>query len=127
MSRSKESRTDASATADEASKTSENKGSSDNSMVLPLFDHKLPQFPTAIESPLSQRKLKIEAAGDSWKGRIKPKIRLMGRWLERAGFRPGETVLVTCVAPGILELRSSAQPTSNEGMQIPSEQSNCPF
>ena len=52
------------------------------------------------------RVLKIEADGDSWKGLIKPKIRLMGRWLEQAGFSPGSHVHVTCVAPGIIELRS---------------------
>lgn len=52
-----------------------------------------------------ERTLKIEANGDPWKGLIKPKIRLMGRWLERAGFQPGQRVQVTCVAPGVLELR----------------------
>lgn len=41
------------------------------------------------ESPLAVRKLKIEADGDFWKGLMKPKIRLMGRWLARAGFQPG--------------------------------------
>jgi hypothetical protein len=50
--------------------------------------------------------LKIEAGGDAWKGTIKPKIRLMGRWLERAGFRPDTRVTVRCLAPGIIELRS---------------------
>lgn len=53
------------------------------------------------------RTLKIEADGDCWKGLIKPKIRLMGRWLERAGFKPGQRVHVTCVAPGRIELRSA--------------------
>ena len=52
------------------------------------------------------RKLKIEANGDYWKGLIKPKIRLMGNWLERAGFKPGHRVQVTCIAPGVIELRS---------------------
>lgn len=52
-----------------------------------------------------ERTLKIEESGDSWRGLIKPKIRLMGRWLERAGFKPGQRVQVTCVAPGVLELR----------------------
>jgi Toxin SymE, type I toxin-antitoxin system len=52
------------------------------------------------------RTLKIEAEGDFWKGLTKPKIRLMGRWLERAGFSPGNRVQVTCVAPGVIELRS---------------------
>jgi hypothetical protein len=54
----------------------------------------------------SVRLLKIEADGDTWKRLIKPKIRLMGRWLERAGFRPGHHVQVTCVSPGVIELRS---------------------
>src|ERR1035438_4435958 len=52
------------------------------------------------------RKLKIEADGDPWKGLTKPKIRLTGRWLERAGFSSGSHVHVTCVAPGVIELRS---------------------
>ena len=55
----------------------------------------------------AERELKIEEEGDAWKGSIKPKIRLMGRWLERAGFRPGHRVHVICVAPGVLELRSN--------------------
>ena len=51
------------------------------------------------------RTLKIEADGDLWKGLVKPKIRLMGCWLERAGFKPGTHVQVTCIAPGVIELR----------------------
>jgi hypothetical protein len=53
------------------------------------------------------RRLKIEADGDSWNGVIKPKIRLVGLGLERAGFTPGSHVLVECIAPGLIELRSS--------------------
>jgi hypothetical protein len=65
------------------------------------------QFPN--QSGLrATRSLKIEADGDAWKRRIKPKIRLMGRWLERAGFKPGDRVHVVCVAPGVIELRSPA-------------------
>jgi hypothetical protein len=55
-----------------------------------------------------RRTLKIEAEGDPWKGVVKPKIRLMGRWLEQAGFRPGLRVQITCVAAGVIELRSDA-------------------
>ena len=60
------------------------------------------------ESPgiRSARSLKIEAEGNRWKAILKPKIRLMGRWLERAGFKPGSQVQVICVAPGVIELRS---------------------
>ena len=64
----------------------------------------------------SVRRLKIEADGDTWKGLIKPKIRLMGRWLERAGFRPGNHVRVISLAPGIIELRCSDALTGNETM-----------
>ena len=53
------------------------------------------------------RQLKIEAAGDFFRGLIKPKIRLMGRWLERAGFQAGNHVEVAYVAPGVIELRCS--------------------
>ncbi len=63
-----------------------------------------------MKTPESERTLKIEANGDPWKGLIKPKIRLTGRWLERAGFQPGQRVQVICVAPGVLELRSSEAP-----------------
>ena len=55
--------------------------------------------------PTKLRSLKIEAHGDFWKGLIKPKIRLSGKWLERAGFAPGHRVEVKCIAPGIIELR----------------------
>lgn len=54
---------------------------------------------------MNSRTLKIEADGDRWSG-IKPKIRLRGKWLERAGFKPGNRVSVKCVAEGVMELRS---------------------
>lgn len=56
----------------------------------------------------SGRTLKIETAGDFWRGLLKPRIRLTGRWLEQAGFKPGSHVQVICVAPGVIELRSPA-------------------
>jgi hypothetical protein len=63
------------------------------------------------------RRLKIEEHGDGWQGLLKPKIRLMGRWLEKAGFKPGGHVHIICTGPGVLELRStdvpSPQPTTN--------------
>ena len=60
------------------------------------------------------RTLKIEADGDFWKGIIKPKIRIKGHWLERAGFRPGNRVQVACIAPGVIELRSANPLAANE-------------
>jgi hypothetical protein len=71
--------------------------------------------------------LKIEPEGDPWKGLIKPKIRLIGRWLERAGFRPGNRVHVTCLAPGVIELRSPDALTVDETKQPSQEQPDCPF
>lgn len=59
-----------------------------------------------------QRTLKIEADGDRFKGALKPKIRLSGRWLERAGFEPGRRVSVTCVCQGKIELHSIDPPES---------------
>ena len=68
--------------------------------------------PAEVSPPV--RKLKIEADGDFWRGLMKPKIRLMGRWLARAGFQPGNRVQVTCVAPGVIELRSLEMAMVNE-------------
>ena len=83
------------------------------------------QQPT--EADPTVRTLKIEADGDPWKGLIKPKIRLMGRWLEQAGFSPGNRVEVTCVSPGLIQLRSPDASTLNEAKQSPQEQPDCPF
>lgn len=74
------------------------------------------------EPHLCVRRLKIEAHGDFWKGLIKPKIRLMGRWLERAGFRPGSHVHVSCVAPGLIELRCLDVSSAHEDKPALSEQ-----
>ena len=38
---------------------------------------------------MNTRTLKIEATGDFAARKITPKIRLAGRWLEQAGFKPG--------------------------------------
>lgn len=56
---------------------------------------------------MNSRTLKIEEDGDFSLGLIKPKIRLRGGWLERAGFKPGSRVSVTCLAHGVIELRAS--------------------
>jgi hypothetical protein len=54
---------------------------------------------------MKTRTLKIETAGDFWRGKVSPKIRLTGRWLERAGFAPGHRVTVEISQPGTLTLR----------------------
>ena len=86
-----------------------------------------PESAQRIEVDTPRRMLKIEASGDFWKGLIRPKIRIMGRWLERAGFRPGNRVHVTCVAPGVIELRSHDTVMANETKPDSGEQPECPF
>ena len=71
------------------------------------------------------RTLKIEEEGDYFRGHIKPKIRLMGHWLERAGFKPGTRVSVRCLGSGVIELRSESCKIS-ESTQAPSDRLDCP-
>jgi hypothetical protein len=73
---------------------------------------------------VSLRTLKIEEEGDFSEKSIKPKIRLMGRWLEKAGFRPGGRVHVVCRAPGIIELRVPDALNSSDTKPIKWEQSD---
>jgi hypothetical protein len=70
-----------------------------------------------VESPTPlaetrERVLKIEAIGDLWSRGIKPKIRLCGLWLERAGFKPGHKVRVISARRGELTLRCEEPPVS---------------
>ncbi|PYJ95711.1 MAG: hypothetical protein DME23_23130 [Verrucomicrobia bacterium] len=59
---------------------------------------------------MNARNLKIEATGDFAAGKVKPRIRLVGQWLERAGFKPGHRVEVRLDEPGKLTLCFSEQP-----------------
>ena len=51
------------------------------------------------------RNLKIEATGDFARRKIKPRIRLMGQWLEMAGFKPGHRVEIRSLREGELSLQ----------------------
>jgi hypothetical protein len=51
------------------------------------------------------RSLKIEAVGDFARCKIKPRIRLTGHWLERAGFKPGHRVEIQSSKTGELTLQ----------------------
>jgi len=53
----------------------------------------------------NKRTIKIEAVGDFAYRKIKPRIRLSGQWLERAGFRPGHRVEILQSNPGELSLQ----------------------
>lgn len=56
------------------------------------------------------RSLKIEEAGNRFKYGIVPKLRITGKWLETAGFKPGQRVTVTLISPGVIELRTETAP-----------------
>ncbi|MEI8290941.1 MAG: SymE family type I addiction module toxin [Verrucomicrobiota bacterium] len=60
---------------------------------------------------MKARNLKIEATGDFWRGQVKPKIRLTGQWLERAGFKAGNRVVVHVSQPGTITLQFVDQTT----------------
>jgi len=51
------------------------------------------------------RSLKIESVGDFAYRKIKPRIRLSGHWLERAGFKPGHRAEISLLQTGELALR----------------------
>jgi hypothetical protein len=70
-----------------------------------------PRETTHRNPDLKVRRLKIEETGDPWAGKVRPKIRLQGCWLERAGFRQGNYVHVKCVALGVMELQSTDSTT----------------
>jgi hypothetical protein len=59
------------------------------------------------------RSLKIEAIGDFAYRNIKPRIRLSGHWLERAGFKPGHRAIIHVGRPGELTLQFKEQPTAS--------------
>ena len=64
------------------------------------------ELPDEGDPEQSVRRLKIEEHGDFFSGRVKPKIRLMGHWLERAGFKPGRHISVRRLGSGVIELRA---------------------
>jgi hypothetical protein len=65
---------------------------------------------------VSTRILKIERTGDAWAKKLKPKIRLCGKWLEGAGFIPGERVELVITGPGTLTLRCIPNVSTTEEM-----------
>lgn len=48
------------------------------------------------------RMLKIQDAGDYFRKEVTPQIRLQGKWLLKAGLRPGKQVQITNPQPGVL-------------------------
>jgi hypothetical protein len=60
---------------------------------------------------MTSRTLKIEIAGDFFRRKTHPKIRLQGQWLAKLGFVAGSRVAVVPVTAGeiILKLESATQ------------------
>ena len=50
---------------------------------------------------MKTRTLKIEEAGDPYRYGIIPKVRVSGKWLEAAGFPPGERHTLTVLCPAL--------------------------
>jgi hypothetical protein len=59
---------------------------------------------TDSEKTVRRRSLKIEAVGDFAYRKIKPRIRLSGHWLEKAGFKPGHRAEIHVSSLGELML-----------------------
>ena len=75
---------------------------------------------------MNTRTLKIESTGDFFNGTVSPKIRLSGRWLERAGFKPGHRVEVQISQPGTLTLRFLEQSSQPAMQSPPAANTSCP-
>ena len=75
---------------------------------------------------MNTRTLKIESVGDFFNGKVSPKIRLSGRWLERAGFKPGCRVEVRNTEPGKLTLHLMGQSSPLALRPTPGQNPECP-
>jgi hypothetical protein len=53
---------------------------------------------------MTTRKLKVEIAGDFFRRKTYPKIRLQGQWLAKLGFPAGSRVAVVSMAEGQITL-----------------------
>jgi hypothetical protein len=55
---------------------------------------------------MNTRSIKIEIAGDFFRHKTHPKIRLQGQWLAKLGFPPGSRVQVVPGAVGEITLKA---------------------
>lgn len=55
---------------------------------------------------MNTRSLKIESAGDFFRRKTHPKIRLQGQWLAKLGFNPGDRVQVIPGLSGEITLKA---------------------
>jgi len=66
-------------------------------------------------APGMKRSLAIEELGTSFQAAKRvPLVRLKGHWLKAAGFAVGNRVTVTCLSPGVIELRAGDIPQTPE-------------
>ena len=61
-----------------------------------------------------RRTLKIETVGDFARGKIMPRIRLTGQWLEQAGFKPGHRVEISHSKAGEMVLQFQESSTDSD-------------
>jgi Toxin SymE, type I toxin-antitoxin system len=54
---------------------------------------------------MNARSIKVECAGDFFRQKTHPKIRLQGQWLAKLGFPPGCRVAVVPVTAGEISLK----------------------
>jgi hypothetical protein len=54
---------------------------------------------------MNTRTIKVECAGDFFRQKTHPKIRLKGQWLAKLGFPPGCRVAVVPLAVGEITLK----------------------
>ena len=69
-------------------------------------------------SPNRTRALKIEERGDFFSGKTVPMVRLRGKWLQAAGFPPGQHLTVKIVSPGVIEMRACGEAAQTEAFHI---------
>ena len=55
------------------------------------------------------RKLKVYEIGDAFRGKEQPQIRLQGKWLREAGFRPHDRILIKKEGTRLVIERCDAQ------------------
>ena len=55
------------------------------------------------------RKLKVYQMGDVFRGKEQPQIRLQGKWLREAGFKPHDHILVKKEGARLVIERCDAQ------------------
>jgi hypothetical protein len=80
-----------------------------NKAIIMDRQENVPAGLSSPSQPMARHTLKIEELGDPWRQEHCSGIRLKGKWLAEAGFRPGQSVAVAVIAPGFMELRSMGE------------------